>query len=190
MIFITDEGQLLLMNGKGRIPPGGRLMVILALLITCAVIGAGCTSQETSAKDAAKSGDEVRVMYSSTFDDGTIYIPDTNWTFVIGSEPSNPVEQAVIGMKPGDERTINTTGEQVYGPHRPELVQEVARTGLFANQSIKVGDIMRARSGNRSAWVQVVGINDTTLVVDENNPLAGKPINLTFKVTLIKILPK
>lgn len=179
------------MNGKGRIPPGGRLMVILALLITCAVIGAGCTTAETSAKVAAKQNDTVRIYYTATFDDSTIAEPNRSVQLVIGSEPGNLLQQAIIGMSPGDTKIVNLTGAQAYGPHRPELVQEVPRTGALGNVSPKVGDLIMYRTGNVTGVVKVVGITDKTVTIDENHPLAGMDkINVSFNITLAKIITK
>ncbi len=177
------------MTGKGRIPPGGRFILILAVLITCAVIGAGCTSGETSAKAAALN-DTVRIFYTATFDDGTMAEPNQSIQLVIGSEPDNLLQQALIGMKPNETKVVNLTGAQAYGPYRPELVSEVPRTGVLENVSPKIGDLLVYNSGNVTGVVKVVGITDKTLTIDENHPLADiDEINVSFTITLVKIIP-
>ncbi len=164
-------------------------MVILALLITCAVIGAGCTSGETSAKVAAKQNDTVIIYYTATFDDATIAEPNRSVQLVIGSEPDNMLQQSLIGMSPGDMKLVNLTGAQAYGPHLPELVKEVPKTGALANISPKVGDLIMYRTGTATGVVQVVGITDKTVTIDENHPLAGMDkINVSFNITLVKIV--
>ncbi len=185
--LMTDEEQAFTMKRYGRIPPGGWLFLVGAVLIISAALGAGCTSAESKA--VAKQNDTVRIFYTATFDDGTIAEPNTSVLLVVGSEPDNLLQQALIGMAPGERKVVNLTGAQAYGPHRPELVREVPRSGALGNVSPKAGDLLMYRTGNVTGVVKVISVTDSTLTIDENHPLAGiDGINVSFNITLVKIV--
>jgi FKBP-type peptidyl-prolyl cis-trans isomerase 2 len=57
------------------------------------------------------------------------------------------LEEAVLGMKPGDSKTTDVPVEKAFGPHRKDLVGEVSRS-TFAHwaRELEVGEACRSRS--------------------------------------------
>jgi peptidylprolyl isomerase len=139
----------------------------------------------------AKDGDTVRVDYTLSLDDGSVY------QTTVGGNPLELVigkgkylahfEEAIIGMKAGESKTINITAADAYGEYREDLVITVKRNQIQDGENVKVGDylIVKDSSGN-STQVKVIDTTDNTITIDANSPLAGK--NLTFKIDLLKIL--
>jgi peptidylprolyl isomerase len=82
----------------------------------------------------AKLGDTVRVHYTSTLEDGALFArsePDQPLQLTIGAgEVIRGVEQAVIGMAPGDHKSALVPPEQAFGQYRSELRSEISRDRL------------------------------------------------------------
>ena len=74
----------------------------------------------------AKTGDTVRVHYTGKLDDGTIFDTSADrepLQFKIGEgQLIADFEQAVVGMNPGESKTIQITSENAYGPRHQEMV--------------------------------------------------------------------
>ena len=82
----------------------------------------------------AQSGNTVKIHYSGTLDDGTQFDSSEGrepLEFEVGSGQVIPgFEKAVEGMSVGESKTINIPAEEAYGPHQPELVQDVPNSAL------------------------------------------------------------
>jgi len=161
-------------------------LVLLGTLLLGAVLVSGCAAQGAK----AKVGDTVTVNYTLTLEDGTVY--DTSHggeplQFTLGkSEVISGFEEAVIGMRAGDSKTVTIPPEKAYGPHRPELVGAISRSKLPEGLEPVVGqELNTTRQDGAPLTVVVVEVNEDTVTLDANPPLAGK--TLTFTVQLVAL---
>ncbi len=134
-----------------------------------------------------RSGDLVRVHYVGRLEDGTVFDSSEGQdpiAFHAGSEEVIPgVSTAVIGMQPGERKTISVPPEQGFGVRRPDLEYEVDRSLLPPD--VEVGDRLTADLGTDRITVWVKELKPTTAVLDANHPLAGK--TLVFDLQLVEI---
>lgn len=143
--------------------------------------------------EKAKKGNSVTVNYEGRFESGEVF--DTSkheghehpLTFTIGErQVIKGFENAVEGMKIGEEKTVFINPEEGYGVSNPELKKEVPKSALPAGQEPKAGmTIMAQTPDGRSFPVPIAEVNEKTFIIDLNHPLAGK--KLIFKIKLEKI---
>jgi peptidylprolyl isomerase len=138
----------------------------------------------------AKQGDVVHVHYRGTLDDGTVFDSSEGSepiSFTVGSGEVIPgFEQAIEGMAAGEKKTQKIEAESAYGERRDELVFTVAREQIPPETEIEVGDMLRVGfPDGSSAAVHVAAMDEATVTLDANHPLAGKA--LTFDLELVKI---
>ena len=96
-------------------------------------------------------------------------------------------EQAVIGMNPGESRTVKLSSDEAYGQPRAELIQTIERSNLPKDFSPEVGQHYQIpREDGQTVLVEVTEISDDNVTLDANHPLAGK--DLTFEVELVEIV--
>jgi peptidylprolyl isomerase len=137
----------------------------------------------------AKPGDVVKVHYTGTLDDGRVFdssVDSDPFEFTVGQKGIiTRFSDAVIGMNPGESKTINVPSDQAYGPSNPEMIVEVQRKDMPAGLDPKVGQQLTIEQGERTFIVQVSGTTDDTVTLDGNHPLAGK--DLTFVIQLLEI---
>ena len=140
----------------------------------------------------AISGDKVKVHYTGTLEDGTVfsstYEENEPFEFTIGERNVLPsFENAVIGMEEGERKTISVPPEDAYGRHRKEFVFCMDKAQAPANLDLQVGKRLQVRlSGGTTAIATVQAITDDSVILDANDPLAGK--TLEFEIELLKIL--
>ena len=138
----------------------------------------------------AKDGDTVRVQYTGRLDDGSVFdssVERETLQFTIGKgQVLHGVEQAVIGMRPQESKTVLVPAAEAYGPHRDEMTTEVRRSQFPDSVKLKVGQRLQIKQKNgQSIAVSVLDLSDSTVTLDANHPLAGK--DLTFDLQLVEI---
>ena len=138
----------------------------------------------------AKRGDTVHVHYRGTLDDGSEFDSSAGSdpiVFTIGAGQVIPgFENAIEGMSTGDKKTERIEAENAYGDHRDELVFTVGRDQMPDGADVEVGDMLQVGFPDGSnATVQVAALDDQSVTLDANHPLAGK--NLTFELELVSI---
>ena len=138
----------------------------------------------------AKDGDTVRVQYTGKLDDGSVFdssVERETLQFTIGKgQVLHGVEQAVIGMRPQESKTVLVPAAEAYGPHRDEMTTQVQRSQFPKSVELKVGQRLQINQKNgQSIAVSVLGLSDSTVTLDANHPLAGK--DLTFDLQLVEI---
>ena len=139
----------------------------------------------------AKTGDRVKVHFEGYLEDGSVFgstMDDEPFEFTIGEKNMLPgFENAVIGMQKGDIRTITLPPEKAYGSHKKELVSVMERSGFPEEIHLEVGKRLRVRTQDgKYTIVTIKDFTEDSLVIDGNDPLAGK--TLTFKIELVEIV--
>lgn len=139
-----------------------------------------------------KSGDTVAIHYTGTLLDGTTFDSSDGrdpLEFVVGSGQIIPgLDVALPGMEVGDKKTVKIACEQAYGPVNPEMQQAVPREGIPDDIPLDVGTQLQMQTSEGQAMpVMVVAVDEATVTLDANHPLAGK--DLTFDFELIVLNP-
>ncbi|NEX22997.1 peptidylprolyl isomerase [Thiorhodococcus mannitoliphagus] len=138
----------------------------------------------------AKLGDTVKIHYTGTLEDGTVF-DSTNGSdpieFTIGDGGIIPgFETAVQGMTPGGTKTVTIAPEQAYGHYNEEMTQQVPRSAIPDDIELREGMILSAESPDGLPISFTVKAFDAAQVtIDGNHPLAGR--NLTFALELVAI---
>ena len=163
-----------------------------------------------------RQGDRVRFEYTGTLDDGTIFDStreeDSCDPGVCGTDDcedegcgcggheSGPVEltigageffpqieEALIGMTPGEKKTVVIPVDEAFGEHDDERVFTVSRKDLPDDLDPEIGDQLGLSDENdETIGVTVTEVTDESVTFDANHPLAGE--DLTFEIELIEIL--
>ncbi|GAN33266.1 MAG: peptidylprolyl isomerase [Candidatus Brocadia sp. AMX2] len=136
----------------------------------------------------AKHGDVVRVHYTGKLNNGTVFDSSVDrdpLQFTIGNGEIIPgFEQAVVGMKSGETKTIKIPSEEAYGPHNEAMVLEVDRNEFPADLNLSVGlQLQMQQDDGRAIPVMVIDISESSVTLDANHPLAGK--DLIFDIKLV-----
>ena len=141
-------------------------------------------------KTIAKNGRSVQVHYKGSFDDGTIF--DNSYErgqtigFTVGEGEMIPgFDEAVNGMKVGETKNVKITSNDAYGEHDPEGVQEIDKNQFPNDFEFESGVVVEGTVGDRAIRGVISGINDATVTIDFNHPMAGKDLN--FQIELVDV---
>lgn len=163
----------------------------LILLILIAIIG--CSM------NFVNEGDKIKVDYVGTLSDGSIFdtsieieakksnIFDENrpyapLEFVVGGgQMIKGFDDAVVGMKIGQEKIVELGPNDAYGPYQDNLVVTVSPEVFASEDQMVVGNsVMFTTTDGRTLRGLVKEIKGDNVLVDLNHPLAGK--SLTFRI--------
>jgi len=138
----------------------------------------------------AKSGDRVKVHYTGSLDDGTVFDASANrppLEFTIGEgQLIAGFEQAVIGMNPGESKKVKIPVKDAYGPHSDEMVLVADRKELPEGLDPEVGQMLQMLEPDGGRIIlRVTGVTDTSVTLDANHPLVGCDLN--FDIELVEI---
>ena len=144
---------------------------------------------EENEMKAAKLGDEVRVHYigiteGEQFDSS--YERGEPLEFTLGArQVVAGFESAVLGMSPGESKTVEIPASQAYGPHNRDLMLEEQMSELPSGVELGATLVGQDVDGQqlRFAVVEIIG---ERVILDANHPLAGR--SLTFALELVEIV--
>ena len=110
------------------------------------------------------------------------------YEFTIGQSRIIPgFAEAIMGMKPGDSKTVEIPAEKAYGLHRQDMVVNVDRDKIPAHLNPQVGQRLQINQADgQKITTRVIKISPSQVTLDANHPLAGK--NLTFDIQLVEIV--
>jgi FKBP-type peptidyl-prolyl cis-trans isomerase 2 len=139
----------------------------------------------------AGANDTVKVHYTCITNDGEKFSSrDTHHpiTLTIGKgKMLKPLEDALIGMKINEKRSVYIQHEQAYGSWKKELVRIIDRSVIPDEIELKEGlELYLTLQSDSEKVVKILEVKDTVIIVDENHCLAGK--DLEFEMELIEIL--
>jgi len=128
----------------------------------------------------AKEGDRVKVYFTGTLGDGTIFgqtHEDEPFEFTIG-------EKSVL---PKFDKTILIAPEDAYGPRDKERVFTAEKSEIPDHITPEIGKKIQVQMGSgEMAILTVLEVSEDKVTFDANDPLAGE--ELTFEIKLLEIL--
>lgn len=137
-----------------------------------------------------QKGDSVSVIYTGTLEDGTVFDTcgtDNPFHVVIGSEECLPVfENALVGRKQGEKFEIIVNPEDAYGERDDSLVHVLDKELFSDIEHLTIGMVLTQDIDDideEPIEVIVTDIDETSVTIDENHPLAGE--RLRFEVTVL-----
>ncbi len=106
----------------------------------------------------------------------------------VGAEEFFPqIEEALIGMSPGDKKTLTILAADAFGAYNVEMISTVPRSQFPVGITPMIGDDLElVNDDDESMIVTVIELDDVEVTLDANHPLAGE--NLTFEVELVEVL--
>ena len=134
-----------------------------------------------------QDGSQVKMHFSLMLEDQTVI--DTNFDrepvcFFIGDGNLLPgFEKVLIGMQTNQEGTFEIEPKEAFGQHNNQNVQILDLSSFDDN--IEVGSVYSFQNGDGELPGVIIEINESTVQVDFNHPLAGKII--LFKVKILAI---
>ena len=152
------------------------VIVAVVTLLTCL----GLLAQQSRAAESPRisDGSNVTLLFQITVPGERGFEVRDITKFVQGQHQLLPaLERVVTGMKSGEEKRVELSAEEAFGPYDGTKKKTVPREELPAGT--KEGDILEDRAGKPATVAQ---LSDTSAVIDYNHPLAGKPLNVKLKI--------
>ena len=143
---------------------------------------------------AIAKGTVVRIDYTGTFDDGTVF--DSSQThgtpleFEVGAGEVIPgFEDAVASMNVGQEKDIIIPPAQGYGEINPDLVKEFPRDQFPPTPDPAPGMGLMIKAPNDQQFpCRIIKVENGMVTLDINHPLAGKTLH--FKIKVLEVVTK
>ncbi len=137
-----------------------------------------------------KKGSKVKVHYEGKLEDGTMFDSSKGREPLEFEAGSGMVikgfDNAVIGMKKGEEKEFKINSKDAYGDRRDDLFREVPKEKL-GDIDAKKGMVLQMQTPEGQALpVMVSEVKDKSVMIDFNHPLAGKDLVFNIKVEDIK----
>ena len=157
----------------------------------------GTTAKKTTAKKTTKgttllaeNGHNVKVHYKGTLNDGTVF--DTSHDrgtidFQIGGGQMLPgFDSAVVGMKVGETKEISLASDDAYGPVIPQAIADVPKERFPTDFNFAMGEMIQGSTPDGRPMVgKIETVNNDSVTVNFNHPLAGQDLN--FEIKLVEI---
>ncbi len=159
----------------------------------------------------AKKGDRVTINFIGTLEDGTVFdttFPETDsacgtddcssddcccgetgpMELVIGEDDFfTQIEEALVGMAPGEKKTVKVPAEDAFGEYDEEKIFTVPRNEIPDDIYPEVGqELELTGEDDEVIEVTVIEVDDDNITLDANHPLAGE--DLSYEVELVEIL--
>ena len=96
------------------------------------------------------------------------------------------LEKALNGLAQGDGFDVQVTPEEAYGELQYGLVQSVPMASFKGVEKVEEGMVFTAQTQGGPLQVTVTAIEDDTVTVDGNHPLAGKSLSFKGEVAEIR----
>ncbi|MBA4501117.1 FKBP-type peptidyl-prolyl cis-trans isomerase [Marinobacterium marinum] len=128
-------------------------------------------------------GKAITMHFAIKLEDGQVI--DSNFdkapaqfTFGDGNIPEG-FEQALLGLKEGEQASLTIAPERGFGMHNPSNIQVMPRS-QFKDMELEPGLVFSFQEPGGELPGVIIDFNDTKVTVDFNHPLAGK--TLIFEV--------
>lgn len=169
-------------------------------LLVLMILFSGCIYQNSVSSDIKKlestdggknvlseiieNGDTVKVEYKAFVDNDMVDSSETAGKpleFKVGAgQMIKGFDSAVLGHRVNDEFEVTVSPDKAYGNKDPKLIMEIPKANLQGADQAQKG--MTLLSSDKKLSGIVVEVNDSTIKVDFNHPLAGKTMKFWIKI--------
>ena len=128
----------------------------------------------------------VTVNYTGKLEDGSVF----DSSMVEGREPLKAqlgqgqlikgFEDGLIDMEIGESKTVEIPASDAYGEYLDYLIQEVPKNQMPGE--VEVGTPLMADTQMGTVQFVVKEVNDETVILDANHPLAGQKLIFDLEV--------
>jgi peptidylprolyl isomerase len=124
----------------------------------------------------AKIGDKVKIEYTGTLDDGTIFDSSSEHgnllEFEVGAgQVIKGFDDAIQGMKEGEEKQFSISPADAYGEHDPTLIQKIPREIFHNDVELVSGLLFEAGlPTGEKVPAMITEVLGETVTVDLNHP--------------------
>jgi len=137
-----------------------------------------------------KKGSRVKILYTGKLKDGSVFetnIGEAPLEFTVGKgKVIKGFENAVMGMKVGETKTVIIKPADAYGAKDQALVWIIPQPELPAGTTIETEtEVAFTRADGTEVDGRITKIEAGQVSIDGNHPLAGR--NLTFEIKIIDI---
>jgi len=131
----------------------------------------------------------VTLNYTLTDKDGNVIDQSTDGSFAYLHGANNIIaglEKALVGKELGDQLNVSVPPEEAYGVRIEERMQDVPKSAFPDDAEIIPGTPFHAEGPEgEMIMVTVIKVDDDTVTIDGNHPLAG--IHLQFEVEVVDV---
>ena len=165
-------------------------LIGLMMAVSCFIgVSEGREKQAQEEEKMVTEGNTVKVNYTLTVDGNVVDSSQegTPLEFQVGGSQVIPgFEEALMGMKVGEKKSFELSPDKGYGQEDPRAIQAVEKEKLPSDITPEVGMILHAKMPNgQQTPLRIMEVNEETIVVNLNHPLAGKTLN--FDVEVVEI---
>jgi len=140
-----------------------------------------------------KEDSTVTLAYIGKLDNGEVFktvTEDAPVTVKMGNHELPPtLENALIGLNIGQNKTVRVTPEEGYGARQKLLVQNISRKSLGDKITPKPGMILSLKvskdGDEHDVPATVMKVENDMIEIDYNHPLAGH--HLTYNITILDV---
>jgi len=141
--------------------------------------------------DQVKDGDRVKIHYKVKTEDGDVFETTEHrppFDFTVGEGQVMPaIENGVAGMNVGETKTITLQPEEAFGPRHEELVVKVDKDMFPSDITPEIGLKLQIKQPQGDPMVVLItGLDDSSVTLDANHPLAG--YRLLLDIELVEIV--
>jgi len=139
------------------------------------------------AKVVAK-GSKIKVEYIGKYPGGEVFDKSEGrgpLEFTVGAGKMIPgFDEAVIGMKLNEEKTVTIPPEKAYGAADSGQVMEIPLAQIAGDANVGVGAVLYTQSGMQGTVLEIKDGN--AAVIEFKHPMAGKTLEFWIKVVSIE----
>jgi len=136
------------------------------------------------------NGSKVKIHYTGTFENGEVFDSSRDaepLEFEVGTGQVIPgFDNAVVGMKVGETKSVRLPEGEAYGPYNEEMVFDAEPDQFEEGLLPEVGQQFQTQLEDETPLLLTVkSVDDGKVVLDANHPMAGKILNFDLEVVSI-----
>ncbi len=140
-----------------------------------------------------KLGDVISIHCEGRLETGEVFESTEGgppFQFQVGSPEIIPgLSEAVIGMTEGEEKEVTLSPDKAFGERDERLVKIIPRDALTLDTEPRIGMMLNlvfnTEQGEMTFPATITNMDEKTITLDLNPPLAGQTV--TFKIKVVEI---